>query len=597
MYTNINTRLVDRLESYKSPRKSHEKYGDTYMIVALNMTYLKTANAEFITQVTTRRNDFPKPIKDYKVVDVFGPSMLSSEGPHWREHKRVIAPSFSEKSNKFAFEESLKQAEGMMNFWISQGDNTAQDVRVDDTSKDTAILSLNVICTAGFGVPQLWPNQSQSMLDGKGVSGFTGAAPSNGHALMFKDSLGVLLHGILNFLAFEPWMLKISPFKFQRDVYQAYDETARYFQELINLKKEQLSLGESDKGIMDLMGPMIKSSQELPALNDFKEEGPHKPILTRDEIISNSFIFFFAGHETSANSIHFSIIELALSLPAQQHMQKDIDRIIGQKPLSEISYHADMPRLYNSMVGAVLNEQLRVLPAIIAIPKIVTGGDQKIMIDKKEYTVPDDTFIHINTVGTNRNPRYWPYSPSRITGRPHDLDDFVPERWLPDHDTIQVNGPDYEHADKGGKEKSAPQESATVSDGLEKVSYESSSGGLFIPPKGAFTSFSEGPRACPGKRFAQVEITAVLTALFQRYSVELDVREWASDDEVQTMDTVQRRRVYERAMTRAREVLRDLEPVITLLMKRGDKVPVRFVERGHERFAACFAEDVRGTTD
>lgn len=317
---------------------------------------------------------------------------------------------------------------------------------------------------------------------------------------------------------------------------------------------------------------MIKASDELPADHDEKSPIPHKPILTRDEIISNSFIFFFAGHETTANSIHFSMLCLAMSLPTQKHLQFDIENIVGNKPISEISYLEDMPRLYNSMVGAVMNEQLRLIPSVINIPKLVTGGDKKVIIDKKEYTMPDSTFIHLNSVGTGRNLRYWPYAPSWITEADHDLDDFVPERWLADDEE--------EHTIEG-----------TSTEASEKVSYESSSGGLYKPPKGAFLAFSEGLRACPGKRFAQVEITAVLTAIFQRYSVELDVSDWASDEEVEMMDDKQKRRVYEKAIKRARQVLEDLEPVITLLMRHGDKVPVRYVEKGRERFAYLFDEE------
>jgi len=323
---------------------------------------------------------------------------------------------------------------------------------------------------------------------------------------------------------------------------------------------------------------MIKAS-------DTTSSGPHsktlaspKPILTESEIISNSFIFLLAGHETSANSIHFSILELAISLPVQRHLQFDIDKIIGpDKPVSEISYYADMPRLYNSMVGAVLNEQLRLMPAVINIPK-AAAGDQTVFIDGKQYVVPDKTFVHLNAVGTGRNPRYYPYSPSKISGKTTDLDDFVPERWLP-----RTGDP------QAGKNKPEEQAETEAADGLEKASFETStSASLFTPPKGSFLAFSDGPRACPGRRFAQVEITAVLTAVFRKYSVELDVADWASDEEVANMGKEQKRVLYEKAIDRARGVIRACQPIITLQMKPGQKVPVRFVERGRERFSGVF---------
>jgi len=125
---------------------------------------------------------------------------------------------------------------------------------------------------------------------------------------------------------------------------------------------------------------------------------------------------------------------------------------------------------------------------------------------------------------------------------------------------------------------------------LEQASFDTTtSGSLFKPVKGSFTSFSEGMRACPGRRFAQVEVTAVLTAIFQKWSVELDVSDWASDVEVERMGKEERRAVYGKAIERARAVIKNCEQVIiTLQMRKGEKVPVRFVERGKERFAGIF---------
>jgi cytochrome P450 len=72
---------------------------------------------------------------------------------------------------------------------------------------------------------------------------------------------------------------------------------------------------------------------------------------------------------------------------------------------------------------------------------------------------------------------------------------------------------------------------------------------LFRPPRGAYLPFSEGYRACLSRRFAQVEIIAVLAVLFREYSVELAVDEWASDEEVDKMPVggVERREVWEKA--------------------------------------------------
>jgi cytochrome P450 len=317
---------------------------------------------------------------------------------------------------------------------------------------------------------------------------------------------------------------------------------------------------------------MVRASEEAPS--HIKPQTPQTPILAKSELIGNSFVFFLAGHETTANSIHFSILLLAISLSSQRQMQDSISSIVGSKPPSEFSYHTDMPRLYNSMVGAVLNEELRLMPAILGIPK-QAHGDQTLMMDGREIPIPDGTYIQLGVVATNRNPRYWPSSPSKITPGTDDLNDFVPERWLPSK------------ADEHVEEEKSEGNGNDVPDGLEQASYDT--GSLFKPVKGSFISFSDGMRACPGRRFAQVEVTAVLTAIFQKWSVELDVSEWASDAEVEKMGKEERRAVYEKAIKEARAVIKNCEQVvITLQMKKGEKVPLRFVERGRERFAGIY---------
>lgn len=43
---------------------------------------------------------------------------------------------------------------------------------------------------------------------------------------------------------------------------------------------------------------------------------------------------------------------------------------------------------------------------------------------------------------------------------------------------------------------------------------------LFNPPKGTYFPWSEGIRNCPGKRFAQVEFVATITALLKNHVAE-----------------------------------------------------------------------------
>ena len=294
---------------------------------------------------------------------------------------------------------------------------------------------------------------------------------------------------------------------------------------------------------------------------------------TKQEVIGNSWIILFAGHESTGNTTHFVLTFLAIALESQAHLQADIDAILGSRSMDDWTYETDMGRLYQSMVGAVMNETLRLCPPIIDIPKIVRETPKSLEWDGKTVIVPPHTMIHLSACSVGRNPRYWPNSPSKISDRSHDLDDFVPERWLRPF-----------KRSNGAVDSNVSSDSENAEE-TKRASFESGDG-LFVPPKGAFLPFSEGARSCPGKRFAQVEVMAVLAVIFKTYTVELDVREWASDEEVESMGKAERRKVYEQAMAKARKLIRESETIIAL--KMYGKVPVRFVERGKERFMGCF---------
>lgn len=177
------------------------------MIVSPFNIIVRNSNAELTSQITTRRTDFIKPTAGYKVIDIYGTSLVSTEGETWRRHKKITGPAFSEKSNKLVFEESLRQTVGMINFWQTQGNNNNKAFTVGNAAGDSATLSFNVICAAGFGIPQVWAGQNTVMISRKAIPGFSNVLPGKGHAMTFGESLQCLLPGIF-WLFFCPlWLL------------------------------------------------------------------------------------------------------------------------------------------------------------------------------------------------------------------------------------------------------------------------------------------------------------------------------------------------------------------------------------------------------
>lgn len=284
-------------------------------------------------------------------------------------------------------------------------------------------------------------------------------------------------------------------------------------------------------------------------------------------------VLILAGHETVAGTLHFCLLFLSLFPSFQRLLQRDIDEIFGDKPISEWDYDRDLPKLFGGMAGAVMNEALRLVPPVINIPKSTPkGSPQSITLKGRKVIVPEDTYVQVAVVVAHRNPNFWPILPS-TSGAKNDLNEFNPARWLSPSPVGERSDDQYSHVD-------------------DKEDYGEPEGrdapaSLYHPPKGAYIPFSDGPRACLGRRFAQVEALAVLAVIFGDYSVELDVGKYATTDELQAMPMggIERKKVWQKAADRAKYLLKHGMGTIITIQLRGDHVPLRFVKRGNEQFA------------
>jgi len=292
-----------------------------------------------------------------------------------------------------------------------------------------------------------------------------------------------------------------------REVGTAVDEWGKYMNELYEIKKKEVASGCSTEEGMDLFGALIRESGIL------EEPANKEQTLQKSDILGNAFIIMLAGHETTANVLHFSLILLAMNCASQRRLQEDIDRTLQGKPVEKWTYEEEIPRLWNGMAAAVMNETLRVIPPIITIPKSTAARPQTVTIGDNQHTIPGDCNVMLSSA-VHRNPRYWPHTDAT------DLNRFRPERWL---------------LDPADTSTSPIQRTTSSLEARGEIMEEATSTHLFKPAKGSFIPFSDGYRSCIGRRFAQVELLAVFAVIFRDYSVELAVDEYATDAEIAAM--------------------------------------------------------------
>jgi cytochrome P450 len=551
--------LLDPEWGYRKGHKPFERIGgDVFIIASATRLTAFVADAEAVTQITTRRNDFPKPLEMYGALDIYGKNLVSTEGSDWRMHRKLAAPSFGEKNNELVFTESLHHARSLLGLWTGpegQGNETVQDPAVATMS-----FALFVISSAGFDVRVKWPHEEKSRASSvesdETKSMLVGSEKPAGHKMTYREAISELLHNIMWTQIIPPKYLPFSPVKVHRKVGTAVGEWGQYMDELYEMKKQQVASGDTNNAGMDLFDALIRGSGIIDGNTNIQ----------KSDLLGNAFVLMLAGHETTANTLHFSLIYLAMHRDSQKRLQQDMDKVFQGKTIDQWTYEEHFPKLFSGMAAAVMNETLRLLQPIVNIPKsTLPGRPQTLTLGGHTYTMPGGTHIFLNSA-IHRNPKYWP-GPA---GSPPDVDAFRPERWLTtsalDESFIDIGYDDEE---------------------LRGPSGEDTSASLFKPVKGSYIPFSDGFRSCIGRRFAQVEILAVLAVVFSQYTVELAVDEFASDEEVEKMTAAEREVVYQKAVARADLLLRTKVASIITLQLRGTSIPIRLVRRGNERFSSA----------
>lgn len=164
-----------------------------------------TCSPEVIRQITARKDQFPKPLEQYGLLNLFGRNVVTTEGALWRYHRKLTAAGFNERNTALIFTESVKQTQTMVDQWLGSDGNGNKTIKT--AAQDTMTLALNIIGYVGFGLQLIWPGQAwPTNMDAKMKKYASSEAPA-GHTLSFAASLATVLEKIVLLLIFPPWML------------------------------------------------------------------------------------------------------------------------------------------------------------------------------------------------------------------------------------------------------------------------------------------------------------------------------------------------------------------------------------------------------
>lgn len=390
---------------FKEKYRLHEQYGadvvsSAYLFDPDNI-YLWIADAAIakkITTITPKKVDFPKPIKMFEAICIYGGNIVAAEFDEWRRHRRIAGPSFSDRNNKVVHEETTRLTEDLLDRWSAKG---ARVVNIDNVVTFTSKLTVMIISIAGFGYSFGW-DETEEM--------------PPGHKMTFRTSLSTLLYNFPLRLLFSDSALMFS--KTGRKVVTAFRELGVYMSEMIEERRQGGSAGEPD-----LFTNLINGTSEDP-----KERAENQ--LSNEELKGNIFTFLFGGHETTAHSLGFTLALLAMHPDIQEKAFQELRRIV---PEGEAPTYAQILEWKYGL--AVTHESLRMFPPILSLWRY-SGHDTVLTTFSTDgrntpitFPVPQGTKIMVSIAGLHYNPKYWDqpelFRPERFLGN-YNKDAFMP---------------------------------------------------------------------------------------------------------------------------------------------------------------------------
>ncbi|KAI9847766.1 MAG: hypothetical protein M1830_007328 [Pleopsidium flavum] len=354
-----------------------------------------------------------------------------------------------------------------------------------------------------------------------------------------------MINNFIKLLVIPGWMLRLGPSSW-RVLHASFDDVGDLLKEIMDtqIRKQTLRKDgyQSQVTQKSILGELVRSGGMVIGDADDKPDKEQRneviATMTREEVLGNTFILALAGSRTTADSLLYSFVLLAMHPNVQKWLHEEIDNALSaeDEDPAQWRYETLFPKLIAPL--CVMMETLRVYPSAVAIPKWTGEASHNIMIEGQSYLIPSRTMVNLSLNGLQFNPKYW--GPAPRSYRPQNWDTRCECHW-------NSNGAD-EKSNKVIDNFSTPPTTPFAT--------------IRTPLEGSYMPFSDGARGCLGKRFSQVEFAAVMTVVLRNHTVELGVGAG------ETVEAVRQR---------TSDILEGSLSHLTLSMQK--QVPLRFVER------------------
>jgi cytochrome P450 len=360
--------LRDPLAGYLSLAAA---FGDTIRVpISPKSCFFVLSRPEHAEHVlATSQDNYVKAFTYRPLRALIGNGLLTSEGEHWRRHRRIVQPMFSRRDVR-SFGPAMSEAIArMLKDWEGRPAGTVLDVAARMRG-----LALDVVGRALFSAD------------------LTGDADQLGRAMSAGQKIAVLA-------TFAPLSWGPRQTRALKAVARRAGHTEGIDGPVGRLIADRRREPGPPPGRKDLLDVLMAARYE--------DGSP----LTDTEISDELATFMLAGHETSAVTLSWALALLSAYPAARDRLEAEVDAVLGGNA-PEAASADKLP-----WTTAVIAETMRLFPPAWTIERDATGDD-----DVAGVPVPAGSTVAIPPYLVHRHPEFWPdpagFDPARF--RPGD---------------------------------------------------------------------------------------------------------------------------------------------------------------------------------
>ncbi|KAG9447963.1 hypothetical protein H6P81_014091 [Aristolochia fimbriata] len=415
--------IVTRLEPFIT--ELAQNYGKVALSWLGPYARVSIMDPELIKEVMLNKSNHLEKVKINPLIELVAPGLALLDGEKWAAHRRIMNPAFHVDKLKRMLPAIYTSCSTLIDKWR------------------------NLVVPDGSCELDVWPELHHLTADVISRTSFGSS---------YKDGMQIfeLLSEQARLFTEAGQFACIPGYRYfpTKDNYRRKEIDRRVralLKDMIMNREKVMKMGQTSEN--DLLGLMMESN-----IRDSHEHDQALYSMSIEDIIEECKLFFFAGQETTAVLLTWTIVVLSMHPDWQQRAREEVLQFIGKAETPSIN---DINNL--KIVTMILHEILRLYPPVIFLVRTVhkdttIGG----------FNFPPGVVLTLQTLHVYRDPELWGF----------DAEEFNPERFA------------------GG-----------VASACKNL--------------GAFMPFGFGPRICIGQNFAMMEAKVALAMILRDFSFEL----------------------------------------------------------------------------